>query len=183
MGSLLVLGISSVLLLTLSSFYHMLWPSDLRDLMKRLDIAAVFVLIGGSMTPVHMILFRGFHRWAPLLLVWTTALSGIVMRMFIYKDLSLVMGTSLFLVFGWGGAITGFVLWRHYGWRFIEPFVWGGVAYTIGAIVIGFHWPVLIAGVIGPHEIWHIAVLAGLGFHWQFIWRIADETVPIGARK
>jgi len=177
-ASLAVLAVSSVLLLSLSSFYHMLWPGAGRELMRRLDIAAVFVLIGGSMTPVHVILFRGFNRWGPLVLVWTTAVAGIVLRMFIYTELSLVAGTSIFLIFGWGGAITGFVLWRRYGWVFMQSFVLGGLAYTFGAIVIGLHWPVLIDGIIGPHDIWHIAVLSGLGFHWWFIWQFAHQLEP-----
>jgi predicted membrane channel-forming protein YqfA (hemolysin III family) len=29
--------------------------------------------------------------------------------------------------------------------------------------------PVVVAGVIGPHELFHIAVLAGIAWHWQFV--------------
>jgi uncharacterized protein (TIGR00369 family) len=32
-----------------------------------------------------------------------------------------------------------------------------------------------VAGVIGPHELFHVAVLIGLGCHWHFIWEIAGE--------
>jgi hypothetical protein len=33
---------------------------------------------------------------------------------------------------------------------------------------------VLVAGVVGPHEIFHLAVLAGISFHWAFIRGIAS---------
>ena len=36
------------------------------------------------------------------------------------------------------------------------------------------HWPVLIPEVVGPHEVFHLAVLAGIAFHWVFIRRIAS---------
>jgi hypothetical protein len=32
----------------------------------------------------------------------------------------------------------------------------------------------LIPGVIGRHELFHLAVLAGIALHWQFIYRIAS---------
>jgi predicted membrane channel-forming protein YqfA (hemolysin III family) len=57
--------------------------------------------------------------------------------------------------------------------RFVLPLVWGALAYTIGALVDFLSWPVLVAGVVGPHEIFHLAVIAGIAFHWAFIHRIA----------
>jgi len=35
-------------------------------------------------------------------------------------------------------------------------------------------WPVLIAGVVGPHEVFHLGVVAGIAFHWAFIRGIAS---------
>ena len=52
---------------------------------------------------------------------------------------------------------------------FIQPLVLSGLAYSLGGITEYFHWPVLIPGVLGPHEIFHVAVIAGIGFHWHFI--------------
>jgi hypothetical protein len=31
----------------------------------------------------------------------------------------------------------------------------------------------LIPGVIRAHEVFHVAVLAGLALHWRFVWLIA----------
>lgn len=176
--SLVVMAFASILLLSLSGVYHMLSLGTGREVMRRLDVAAVFVLIGGTMTPVHTILFRGFHRWGPLTLVWSLALSGIVLRMVFFDRLPRGVGTICFVFLGWGGVISAFVLWRRYGWSFVEPLVYGGLAYTVGAIILLAHWPVLIPGVIGPHEVWHVAVLTGLGFHWRFVWSFANGTVP-----
>jgi predicted membrane channel-forming protein YqfA (hemolysin III family) len=47
--------------------------------------------------------------------------------------------------------------------------LFGGLAYTAGASLEFLGLPVVIYGVIGPHELFHIAVLAGLAWHWQFV--------------
>ena len=67
MASLSVFAFSSVLLLSLSGVYHLLTPGTAgREVLQRLDHAAIFVLIAGSFTPVHAILFRGAWRWGML---------------------------------------------------------------------------------------------------------------------
>ncbi len=45
----------------------------------------------------------------------------------------------------------------------------GGLAYTLGAIIDAINFPILILGYLGPHELFHLAVLLGVGFHWTFI--------------
>jgi predicted membrane channel-forming protein YqfA (hemolysin III family) len=47
--------------------------------------------------------------------------------------------------------------------------VFGALAYTVGATLEFLRLPIVIAGVIGPHELFHVAVLAGLAWHWIFI--------------
>ena len=67
MVSLAVFAGASVFLLLMSAGYHVLGSGDGRALMKQFDVAAVFVLIAGTGTPMHVILFRGIARWVPLL--------------------------------------------------------------------------------------------------------------------
>ena len=79
--SLAVFGATSVILLLLSGIYHVFWPGPTREFMLRADVSAVFLLIAGSMTPVHAILFTGLARWGALALIWFVAIAGIVWRM------------------------------------------------------------------------------------------------------
>jgi channel protein (hemolysin III family) len=171
---LIVLSLSSVVLLSLSAVYHMLWPGIGRDIMHRIDIAGVFVLIAGTVTPIHMILFRGWWRWGPLAIVWGIAITGVTLRIVFFNRLPSSAGTLGFVILGWGGAFSTVVLWQRYGWSFVEPLVYGGIAYTIGALSLSVHWPVLVPGIVGPHELWHFAVLAGLGYHWFFVFQLAS---------
>ncbi len=176
-ASLCVMVTSSVLLLCVSGIYHIFWPGPIREILLRGDVASVFVLIAASMTPVHAILFRGLPRWGALLLIWTVAISGIIWRLLYCENTPGPTGIAFFLLFGWGSLITSLFLWRRFGWAFIQPAVLSGLSYTFGAIGLVLHHPVLVPGVIGPHEIWHCAVLAGLGFHWCFVKEFANGVV------
>ena len=177
-SSLVVMAVSSVLLLILSSAYHLSWPGPAREFLLRADVAGVFLLIAGSMTPVHAILFSGRSRWLVLVLIWTMAIAGIFLRM-IYHDLVTdAVGVSIFLICGWGSLATAIVLWRRFGWAFIKPAVLAGASYTFGAIVLLFHGPTIVSGIMGPHELWHFAVLSGLAMHWRFVFQFASGPEP-----
>lgn len=180
-ASLAIMGCSSVFLLSMSGVYHLLGPGSGRNVMRQLDIAGVFALIAGTVTPVHAILFHGFNRWGPLLLVWSAAATGITLRTIFSESLPVGVGTGIFLLLGWGGLISYILLWKRYGHSFVRPLLWGGVAYTLGAIILGLNRPTLIQGVVGAHELWHVAVLVGLGLHWKFVFQFADgrpDTTP-----
>jgi len=173
--SLLVFCLGTVFLLAISGTYHLLDPSgSARPFMRRLDHAAIFVLIACSLTQPHVILFRGWRRWGILLLVWGYAAAAIIVKLTYFEQLSPRQGLAMYFVMGWIGLYSGFVLWRRFGIGFVLPILWGGLAYTVGAVLESLHWPVLVPGVVQWHEVFHVAVLIGLGFHWAFAYQIAD---------
>jgi channel protein (hemolysin III family) len=172
--SLAVFAFSCVLLLLLSGVYHLLTPQTAgRSVLLRLDHAAIFVLIAGSFTPVHVILLR--ERWQRHLLawIWAAAIAGLTIKTVYFDAVPLWLGLLMYLGLGWLGVISTAALARRFGVRFILPLVWGALAYTIGAVAEFLGWPVVVAGVVGPHEVFHLAVLAGISFHWAFIYGIA----------
>lgn len=175
--SLSVMATASVLLLLMSGIYHLFWPGPLREIMLRLDVVSVFLLIAASMTPSHAILFTGWSRWGPLALIWFTAILGITWRLCYWETTHGRPSIAIFLIFGWGSLITNVVLWQRFGWKFVQPAVLSGISYTLGALVLVLHRPILLPGVIGPHEIWHAAVLIGIGFQWYFIAQFASGNV------
>ena len=179
--SLGVMAASSVLLLLLSSAYHLTWPGPTREFLLRADVAGIFLLIAGSMTPIHAILFTGPSRWLALIFIWTIAVVGILLRMIYHEFVTDAVGVSIFLLCGWGSLITAIVLWRRYGWKFMKPAVLAGASYTLGAIVLLLHGPTLVHGIMGPHELWHLAVLGGLSMHWKFVFQFASGPDPVRA--
>lgn len=174
--SLMAMAASSVFMLLSSGIYHTLEPGVSRTLMLHVDVASIFMLIAGTATPVHIILFRGFNRWVPLVIVWSVAAAGVLEIITSHQILPTKSGTVTFLIMGWGGVISCVVLWRRFGFQFIRPLLCGGVAYTLGAIILRLAWPQLVPGFVEAHEIWHVAVLIGLGLHWKFVFSFASGT-------
>lgn len=172
-ASLGVFSFGAVFLLSMSGVYHLLNRDGApREVLRVLDHAAIFVLIACSFTPPHVILFRGPWRWGMLAVVWTIAAIGITLKSIM--TVPDVVGTALYLGMGWIGLISGIALWRRFGLALIAPLLCGGIAYSVGAILDILRWPVLVPGVVQWHEVFHVAVLVGLTFHWAFIYGIAD---------
>lgn len=167
--SLAVFAASCVAMLTVSGTYHFLLPGMARDLMQRLDHAAVFVLIAGSFTPVHVHLFRGLWRWGMLAGIWTLALAGVGMKMLYFSAIPEWLGLLCYLGLGWLGLLSWTMLLRRHGFRAVRMALWGALAYTAGALMDFMRWPELAPQVIGAHELFHLAVLAGISCHWTFI--------------
>jgi channel protein (hemolysin III family) len=184
---LMFLGIyvcSCVLLLLMSGMYHMTKPgSALHEVMLRMDHGAIFVLIAGTFTPTHGLLFRGWLRWGPLALVWCAAAAGVALKAALFDQFAEWLSLSFYGALGWLGAAAGLILWRRYGFAFIRPLLLGGVAYSVGAVADFMRSPVLIAGVVQSHEVFHVAVLLGALLHWRFIWQFADGDNALATRE
>jgi len=159
-----------VFLLTMSGVFHLLdHGGQARNIMQRLDHAAIFGLIAGTFTPVHVILFRGLSRWGVLIFVWSLATTGIVLKTIYFNELPEWLGLIFYLGIGWIGVLSAYLTHRLHSFKILGPLIFGALAYSIGAVLEYLRTPVLVPGVIGPHEIFHIAVLVGITCHWYFV--------------
>lgn len=166
--------VSSVVLLATSGVFHTLPDgSTARAVLGRLDFAAIFMLIAGTHTPIQGLFFRGIARWLPLALMWSAVVVGSVFFSVYYHELPRGLGTGVFLTLGWIAGGSGLILWRRLGTRSLGLLIGGGVAYSVGAVCMGRDWPTLVPGVIGPHELWHVAVLSAMWMHWHFFYSYA----------
>lgn len=182
-ASLAVYAVATVGVLSISGIYHLLEPGPWREVVRLLDVSSVFVLIAATATPLYAILFRGRSRALPLLGIWSFAIAGIVLRIAFAGELPRGVGATGFVLLGWAGAGAAVVLCRRYGYCFIRPLLLGGLIYTLGVLLLGLdrRW---LPGLVGPHELWHLAVLAALALHWRFIFGFASgpppERTPLG---
>lgn len=167
-------------MLTMSGTFHLVRRgTPIHEIVGRLDYASIYLLIAGTFTPPHAILFRGWGRWAPLALIWTIAIVGVTLKMVYYQQFTHGISVAAYIAMGWIGVFGGIVAWRRFGLEFVKPLFGGALAYTIGALfeVQGSYltlWP----GIIESHEIWHVAVLLGAALHWAFIYQFADGSLP-----
>lgn len=111
-------------------------------------------------------------------MIWSLAIIGLVLKMIFFNEIPESIGISVYLGLGWLGAFSFLAISSRFGLKFVLPLLLGAVFYTIGAVLEFSGAPILIAGVIGSHEIFHIAVIIAIGFHWQFMARIASIESP-----
>ena len=159
-----------VAVLVVSGTYHSLtWGGPARALMQHFDYFAIWLLIAGTFTAVHGIMCRGFWRAGVLTIVWVYAAIGILLQIFWFPVFSGVPGLILYLGLGWVGLASVIKLGRQIGFRAVRPIWYAGIAYSAGAVLEAIRQPVLLPNWIGPHEIFHFAVVAGVMIHWLFI--------------
>jgi hemolysin III len=161
---------SGVFLLSMSSVFHLVQHQGFsRIVLQRLDHAGIFALIAGTFTPIHIILFTGFWRWGFLIVIWGLAIAGITLKSIYFNELAEWVGLVAYLGLGWMGILSAYMTNRLHGFTVLKPLLYGALAYTIGASMEYLRMPVLINGVIGAHELFHVAVLAGLAWHTLFV--------------
>jgi len=166
-----------VFLLSISGVYHLLSKDGMaRIVFQRLDHAAIYVLIAGTFTAVHSVLFSGISRWGVITFVWVAAVTGITLKTVFFSSFPESLSLTIYLALGWIGVFSGIALWQRFSFSFLKPLLYGGMAYTIGALLEYNCQPVLIQGIVGPHELFHVAVLFGIGFHWAFVHRSVMAT-------
>ena len=164
---------SVVFMFSMSGVYHLLPPAGAgRVVFQRLDHTAIFVLIAGTFTAVHGLLFRGWLRWGAIALLWVIVATAIPLKIVFFDQIGEWLNVTLYIGLGWVGVFSGIAMVQRYGWRFIGLMVWGGIAYTIGALFEFARWPNPIASVIHAHEIFHLFVIMGVTCHWLFVSRI-----------
>lgn len=167
--------VAAFLLFVASGIYHLLEPgTELRAIAQRIDHAAIWLLIAASFTALHTFAWRGPWRRALLALVWTVALTGLVLKTVFFESLGEAVGLAFYLGLGWFGVLIALKLIRAHGVRTAIPLLAGGACYTLGAILEFARTPVLIPHVVGPHELFHLAVMAGLACHAVQILRLLE---------
>lgn len=168
--SLLVFGLSTIELYTVSAIYHVgWWKGRRRTVLRALDHANIFVLIAGTYTPICVNVLSGWLRIALLALIWLLALVGVAGAVFTLR-LPRWVSTGLYIVMGWVALISAPVLIRLLPWEAIGLLVGGGVLYTIGALFYALKRPNPFPRVFGYHEIFHLFVIAGGTAFVVMIW-------------
>jgi hemolysin III len=168
--SLLVFGLSMILLYVVSAVYHIgTWPERWRTILRVLDHANIFVFIAGAYTPICVILLSGAPRIALLVVIWSLALLGAVASFF---TLYLPRWGLILLYIGMGW-IALFLLPQIQQAISLQPvllLIAGGLLYTVGALIYAFRWPNPLPRVFGFHELFHLLVIAGTAAITSTIW-------------
>ena len=143
-----------------SALYHRVtWRPRTRRWMRRLDHAAIFLLIAGTYTPFGLLALSGAWRWTVLPIVWGGALAAIVLKL-AWVDGPQWLTAALGIALGWAGVVALPQLVDHAGWAGIALLGAGGLLYTGGAVVYAMRRPDPVPAVFGYHELFHALVIA-----------------------
>lgn len=167
--SVIVYGLSLVALFSASAAYHLakVKPATLQVL-RKVDHAAIFLLIAGTYTPFCLNAFTGFHRWGLLGLIWAIALAGILVKACL-PSAPRGLNAGMYVLMGWLGILAAPQMPKVLPAEAISWLITGGVIYTLGAVVYATKRLNFVPGKFGFHEAWHIFVLLGAGAHFAAV--------------
>lgn len=156
----LVFGVSALLMFTTSALYHAARDPAVRLRLRRVDHAAIFVLIAGTYTPFTLGALRGTWGWSLAAVIWTLAVAGIV-----FKTTSLGFrfhrtSVALYVLMGWLAIVAIRPLMQALSPQELAWLIAGGLCYTGG--VAFYVWKSRPY----THAIWHVFVLAGVACHF-----------------
>jgi hemolysin III len=160
--ALTIYGIALVATFGCSAGYHLIVRPKVKELFRRLDHAAIFLMIAGTYTPFVLIKMDNAWGLGLLAVVWTMAAIGIAIKLLAPRFLD-GLSTALYLVQGWAVLAAWEPLRTALPGGVLALLMIGGVLYTIGVV---FHlWNRL------PYQnaIWHGFVLSAASCHYAAV--------------
>lgn len=161
-ASLAIYGCALVAMFGCSAGYHLVIRPRVKEILRRLDHAAIFLMIAGTYTPFVLIKMNDAWGFGLLAVVWTIAAIGIALKLLAPRYLE-GLSIVLYLIQGWAvlaawqplvAAVPGWV---------VVLLITGGALYTVGVV---FHlWHRL------PYQnaIWHGFVLSAASCHYAAV--------------
>lgn len=158
-ASFAIYGTTLVLLYSVSTLYHST-RGRTKDVFRRIDHSAIYLLIAGTYTPFTLVTLRGPWGWSLFGVVWGLAVIGIAQELWLGKR-TRALSLPIYVLMGWVALVAIIPLIEALGWAGFAWVAAGGVIYTGGIVFYLFdekftHW----------HGIWHLFVVAGSAVHY-----------------
>ncbi|KLU64614.1 MULTISPECIES: hemolysin III family protein [Desulfosporosinus] len=161
-----IYGLSVIALYGASSVYHWVRTTPQKELLlKKIDHIAIYFLIAGSYTPVFYFGLDGSWRWVMLISVWTLALIGMILKLWLIHAPRYV-STTFYVSLGWIALVPFLQLIRHLPEGAIILMAVGGVVYTLGAVIYATKIFDFFPKRFGFHEIFHLFIAVGSLVHF-----------------
>jgi hemolysin III len=155
----IIFGVSALLLFTTSVLYHSSADPQRRLLLRRMDHAAIYLLIAGTYTPFTLGVLRGGWGWTLFGLIWSLALLGIIAKTTRLGFRFHKTSVALYVLMGWLVVVAARPLMAALTTAELAWLLAGGLCYTVG--VPFYLWKRRRF----THAAWHLFVLAGMGCH------------------
>lgn len=149
----------------LSAAYNLTLHSKIRAVLRRLDHAAIYLLIAGTYTPMAIIGLGGGRGLALAIAAWSLALVGIVLKLgFFHRAPKL--GFVLYLAQGWLGVVAAWPMFQALPLSALILIVAGGLTFTLGTVFYSSNWRF-------SRAVWHGHVLVAAAAHYAAVILVA----------
>jgi hemolysin III len=154
-----IYGATLVLMYLSSTAYHST-RGRTKDILRKCDFCAIYLLIAGCYTPFALVTLRDTFGWSLFAGAWALAILGIVQEIWVARG-ARVTSLLIYLLMGWMGLIFALPLVDAIS---LKGFLWlfaSGLVFTIGIVFYLYddryaYW----------HGIWHVFVLVGSALHY-----------------
>jgi hemolysin III len=157
---------------TSAAYHRLARSSTARRRLQRLDHSMIYVLIAGTYTPLCVVALPPAWGIPVLAAVWGGASAGIVVKAAGIKRLG-GLANALYIVLGWTAVVALPVVVASIPASGLALMVTGGIAYTLGAVVLRRGRPDPRPNVFGFQEVWHAYTVIGAVSHFAMVWLIA----------
>ncbi len=151
-----------MVMLACSAVYNLTRPSLHRRMLRRLDEAAIFLMIAGSYTPFLVRLYEPPWSILNISLIWALALAGAAGKITL-PQLSDKFWCVVYVAFGWLSVALIGPFATHMPLNVIVLLAAGGLVYTVGVLFYLSH------ALPFRRAIWHGFVIVGAGLHFAAI--------------
>ena len=164
-----IFGASLILVFGTSAMYHVVnWNDFYRGVVRRMDHAMIYVLIGGTYTPFTLKLLGNAWGISVLSVVWGLAGVGILMKVFA-PGAPRWLGVATYLMIGWIGLIPIVQVAAALPLNALLLLIAGGLLYSSGGLVYLFRRPDPVPRVFGYHEMFHSMVVIACGIFYYVV--------------
>ena len=160
--SVIVYGLSIIILFTASTLYHIITDEKKKHYFRIVDHVSIYLLIAGTYTPVLLITLEQSLGWTLFFTVWGIATFGVVLKLFFTGRFN-TFSTLLYLVMGWLIVFDFRNLSNIMDPNGIVLLMTGGLLYTVGIVFYA------IEKIPYNHVIWHLFVLGGAICHFFMV--------------
>lgn len=153
-----------VAMLCCSAAYNLAPPSARKDLLRRLDHAAIFLMIAGSYTPFTTLYLSGAWSVGITSVVWAVAAIGIAIKLTCPGRFERAF-ILVYLALGWIVLLPLKPLVAALDGPTLALIVAGGILYSVGTL---FH---VLQRLPFQNAVWHLLVLIAAMLHYLAIFR------------
>lgn len=155
-----VFGATLIALYAASTLYHAIPHPTLKQKLRVVDHAAIYLLIAGTYTPFTLGVLRGTWGWTLFGIVWTLAALGVLFKVVFGSGAMAKLSTAIYVAMGWVIIIAIKPLMASMEHAGLMLLVAGGLSYTGGVI---FYVDRRRAW---THPVWHLFVMGGSICHY-----------------